>query len=329
MKIIAPIRSAEQYAPLVRGGARELYGGIYSAEWGERYGELIEYNRRGSFGKAANFISFEELAQLLEWCSRDGVDFYLTANAIFLSHSQSDILEDMLRRYRQCGGSKVIVGDMQTLLLARDAGCEVAVSSCAGIYNSLTAKAFCDMGAKRLILPRSIDVSDIAPMRTLCPEGTEFEVFIMNTMCKYSDSFCRTLHNTSCGALCAFYDRRAKSYIDAQGNEICGKDAMQMQSASFFYRQLYTGNCSLGCGQCAIWDLVRAGVESVKIVGRLLDTTLLTRQIELTARNIELAQQVGSREEYFIKMEDSRQVVDADICSRGYRCYYRDIRRTV
>jgi len=329
MKIIAPIRSAEQYTPLVGSGAGELYGGIYSPEWGERYGERIEYNRRGNFGLAANFASYDELSQVLEWCARDGVDFYLTANAIFTSEYQSDILLEILRTYRRLGGTKVIVGDMQSLSLAKDTGCEITVSSCAGIYNSLTAKAFCDMGAKRLILPRSISVGDISPMRDLCPEDTEFEVFILNTMCKYSDSFCRSLHNTDFNSFCAFYDSHSKSYIDCDGCEICGKDAVQMQSASFFYRQLNTGNCSLGCGLCAVWDLLAAGVESIKIVGRLLDTNLLARQVELCRQNIETALSCTSREEYFERMTTPHQVMDSDICSRGYRCYYRDIRRTV
>lgn len=329
MKIIAPIRNKDQYEPLVRNGASELYGSLYSVDWFVRYGEMIEYNRRGNFGKQANFTSFADMAKVLEWCERDDVTFFLTVNAIFLSVFQTDTLRSILSEYVKGGGSRVIVSDMQAMKVAQEEGCKITVSSCAGIYNGASAAFWCGMGAERIILPRSADITSLPYIMAECPDGTESEVFIMNTMCKYSDSMCRSFHNSEKGALCHFYDDAPKKYFNADCEELRGRNMESMLRNSFFYRQLFSGNCSLGCGQCAVWDLMRARVNSVKIVGRLLDTGLLARQVALTKRNIGIAEMSQSREEYMARMEDPRAVLDADLCSRGYRCYYRDVRRMV
>ena len=327
MKIIAPIRNKEQYDLLIESGADELYGGIYYSEWINRYGDMIEYNRRGNFGKQANFNSFEELKEVLEKCKRDGVKFFLTANAIFNSSLQKEVLLNIFREYTVCGGKYVIVSDYQGLEAAMETGCKVTISSCAGIYNASSARFWYECGADRLILPRGTDVDTVDTVRKALPESCGLEVFIMNTMCKYSDSMCRSLHNTKSGALCSFYDHSSKSYIGFNGGEIVGMEAATMQSASFFYKQLYSGNCSLGCGQCAIWDLLKTGVDSLKIVGRLLDSNLLASHIELTRKNIVAAEASSSRKEYFERMGDVTDVTDPNICRNGYRCYYRDIRR--
>lgn len=327
MNIIAPIRRVEQYEPLVKSGANELYGGVWSSEWIKRYGKMIEYNRRGNFGEQANFTSFEELENMLQKCRRDGIEFFLTANSIFNSSTQSETLRDIFREYIACGGKNVIVSDYQTLDTAAKEGCKIVISSCAGIYNASSARFWYNLGAERLILPRTIDVSTIVAIRNALPESVLLEAFIMNTMCKYSDSMCRSLHNTKSGALCSFYDHSSKSYIGPDGEEIQGLEASKMQTASFFYKQLYSGNCSLGCGQCAVWDLINSGIFSFKIVGRLLNTDILTQHIKLTRNNINNAVSSSSREEYFRKMQDVTKIVDPDICRNGYRCYYRDIRR--
>lgn len=327
IKIIAPIRNERQFDLLVRSGAGELYGGIYSNKWAAEYGEMIEFNRRGSFGRKANIASFDELARILELCNDSDIPFYLTMNAIFISEWQTTLIQEILNEYKKCGGQKVIVSDPTVMRIALEKGCEITTSSCIGIYNSATAKFWVDAGARRLILPRNIEVEDIAVIKEVCPSDTEVEVFIMNTMCKYSDSMCRSLHNTEYGAFCSFYDHRKKSYISTSGDEIIGKDASSLLTHSFLYSQLYTGNCSLGCGQCALWDLIQVGIDSLKIVGRLLDQDLLAKQICLTANNIKIAKSCSSRKEYLMCMKTPAEVMSPGICRNGYNCYYRSIRR--
>lgn len=327
MKIIAPIRNAEQYSALTGNGAAELYGGLFMPEWYERYGDILEYNRRGNFGKQANFTSIEELRTVLEMCRKDHIDFYLTCNAIFLSSFQRDLLDHLFTSYAAIGGKHVIVSDAEALSAALKAGCSVTVSSCADIYNVYSARFWYEAGARRLILPRNTDTETIAEIRRVLPRDCELEVFIMNSICKYSDGMCRSLHNTKAGALCSFYDNGRKSYIGKDGNEITGRMASPMQAESFFYQQLYAGNSPHGCGQCAIWDLMNAGVDSLKIVGRLLHTNYLEKTIRLTMQNMKTAENASSRKEYFEKMQTGEELLDQNLCRNGYRCYYREIRR--
>lgn len=325
MKIIAPIREAAQYEPLIENGAEELYGGVLDEQWNEKYGSWVEFNRRGNFSAQGNFRSYQELRQVIQKAAEDQIPFFLTMNAIGLTASQIPYLRDILRKYVDCGGHRVIVGNWLMLQLALEEDCEPTISSCAGIYNLETARFWEKAGAKRLILPRSISLSALRECMYGCGAHLEWEVFMMNSGCKFSDSMCRSLHNTSAGALCSFLDQRRKSYLDPAGNEITGRAVTEMKSDSFYYRQLYTGNCSIGCGQCAIWELLQLQTDSVKIVGRLMPTEQLIRCIKLTAQNISIAARSACKDQYLQEMTLPAVFLGQDICRNHSNCYYREI----
>ena len=322
MKLIAPIRSLQQYPILKESGAQELYGGIWLSE----SGRVSEYNRRGNFGEQANFTDFNELAQVIEYCCDDGIPFYLTMNAIYTPVAQKPLIRDILKHYRACGGKKVIVSNEDMLTLAREADCEITISSCAGISNRFSAEYWVKAGAERLILPRSVTFAQIRSFRQYLPANVEIETFMMNTMCKFSDSMCRSLHNTEYGALCAFIDHSQKKYVLLDGQELTGREAIPMCTNGYLYQQLYTGNKSFGCGHCALWELFQAGVDSVKIVGRLLDADVLANQIRLTRRNMQIAAECHSKDEYLHRMESVQRLMGNDICRNGFQCYYREAR---
>ncbi len=324
MNIIAPIRNADQYDTLVSSGAEELFGGVLDHDWSGQYGSMIEYNRRGNFSAQANFADYDALGEVVCRANRDHIPFYLTANAIGVVDSQIPALRQILRRYRQVGGRKVIVGNYLSLRLALEEGCQVTVSSCAGIYNRGTARFWQDAGAERLIFPRAVSLDTIRAIRKECGPEMELEVFMMNSGCKFSDSMCRSLHNTQFGALCAYVDKRRKSYLDMDGAEITGYDAAAMENSGFFYRQLYTGNCSMGCGQCAMWDLAQAGIDSLKIVGRLMPTQTVAGCIRLTKKNSLIAEAAASREEYMAAMVSPETELQMQLCRNHTSCYYRE-----
>ena len=79
MKILAPIRSAEEVEMLVHTGADELYCGLVPREWIDRFGEAVPLNRREP--GPANLETLAEMKELVELAHGLGAAVHLTLNA--------------------------------------------------------------------------------------------------------------------------------------------------------------------------------------------------------------------------------------------------------
>ena len=74
MKLIVPIKNSKYLDTFIECGADEFYGGYIDSEWEHIYGRFIEYNRRGNYGKKANFESEDEFFKMVSECSKRHVD---------------------------------------------------------------------------------------------------------------------------------------------------------------------------------------------------------------------------------------------------------------
>ena len=63
--IIAPVKRTEEILPILRAGAKEVYGGVMDSAWDEALGQYVEMNRRSAFGSAANLRDCSELCEAL------------------------------------------------------------------------------------------------------------------------------------------------------------------------------------------------------------------------------------------------------------------------
>ena len=77
------------------------------------------------------------------------------------------------------------------------------------------------------------------------------------------------------------------------------------------------------CGLCALWDFEQLGINAYKVVGRSDDVEAICTDIGLVARNVEIARDCESRQQY---LENMQPPAWADIvCDRGLNCYYPDV----
>jgi len=320
MKVVVPIRLSEQVKPFLDCGADEFYCGVIFDEWIEKYGTFIEYNRRGNFHLQANFSSMCELYKAVGIIRNAEKKIYLTMNAIRICEEQLSTLEKLLKSARECGISGVIISDPILIPLCHALKIDFIMSSCANVINTECVRLYQEFGAKKIIYPRNIHFDDMKLISTQITE-IEFEAFLMNSACKFTDGNCLGTHNMECGSLCSYIDKYPKIFKSFSNERIQSYTMQKILNNAFYYKQLFSKERGMGCAQCEIYQLLGL-VDSVKIVGRLLSTDELCEQVILTKKNIEIATGCSSEQEYHQKMIYPNYLFSSGICKTGLSCYY-------
>ena len=317
MKILTPYRKECDIDALFEAGADELYFGFYDDRWIEKFGDFSYINRMSDFKLKANAVPFEEAPGLIDEIKRHGLKAFVTMNAAEYSVAQVDMLEQYLSAMEASRPDGIIVSSLVLAQLVQKHGIKPVASTMCGIFNSDILKEYIDAGVSRVILPRELTLSEIEDMCASHPE-IEFEVFLMRNGCRFADSHCLGVHGRQYGALC-----------NAVTN---GPFKVETLDLEFDKRQAYDWNFRMynmahrgeACSLCAIYRLMKAGVDAGKIVGRNDNPEAIKRDILLVKKNIEIARSSQTEEEYLDKMifPPSR----CNLCLQGLSCYYPEVR---
>lgn len=94
-------------------------------------------------------------------------------------------LPEFLEFLNSCKADAIIASDLGTMNLIKKyvPDCELHISVQSGTVNSESAKAFYDMGAKRVVLARELSFEEIEKIRNNIPAGLELECFVHGAMC--------------------------------------------------------------------------------------------------------------------------------------------------
>lgn len=314
MKIIAPVKTAEYLQKYKEAGAGEFYGGILDERWQMEFGRYIEYNRRGSYAQKANCTDWDELQKMVQLSLEYETPFYLTVNALRITEKQMEILSKILEDYRKIGGQRVIISDLSLLTVLRDMGLKAAISSCANVRNQYSAEMLRELGCERIIFPRDITIEEITEIKKEVPE-MEYEVFLANSGCKFSDGNCLGLHGSEVGALCDYCRKVSPEYYRANHKQLSRQEKSHLEEQSYTYNRLFRH----ACAQCALYQLKEC-VDSVKIVGRAAVEEKILEDICLTKRNLTLAKVCKSNKEY---LEKVIRPEGGKWCKDYTNCYYR------
>lgn len=314
MKIIAPVKTAQYLQKYKEAGAEEFYGGVLDERWHKVFGPYIEYNRRGSYTQRANCVDWKELEQMLQLSFEYETPFYLTVNALRITKQQIGILSLILEDYKKIGGEKVIISDLSLIEFLNEMGLKWTISSCASIRNQYSAHWMKELGCERIIFPRDITIEEMIEVKRQVPD-MEYEAFLSNSGCKFSDGNCLGLHGTEVGALCDYCKREKPEFYKTAQTVMTAQENLYLQEQSEQYHRLFRH----ACAQCALYQLKECA-DSVKIVGRAANEEKILEDILLTRQNMEIAKSSKSKEEYFHRMirpEEGRW------CKRNLNCYYR------
>ena len=250
-ELLLPAKDPEVLRTAVRYGADAVYIG------GEAYGLRA---------KARNF-SAEEMAESIRYAHERGVKVYVTAN--ILAHNSD--LSGAGRYFEQLAEMKpdaILVADPGMFMLAREKCPNVPlhISTQANNTNYGTFNFWFGLGAERVVCARELSLKEIAQIRRNIPQDREIEAFIHGAMCISYSGRCllsnyftgRDANHGACTHPCRWKyavmeESRPGVYLPVEENE----------------RGTFVFNSRDLCMIEHIPDLIRAGVDSFKIEGRM------------------------------------------------------------
>ncbi len=311
MKLLAPVRDSSEVETLLAAGAEEFYCGITPPAWQERYGQnWINRRSPGSAG-VADPVDFQRILSRAA-----GRPVYVTLNAPFYPAGALEMLAEFSVELLAEGAAGLIVADLDLLITLVECGLgsRLHLSSLATCTNPGAAAFFRELGISRIILPRHLTLAEIE--ETLLP-GLDFEVFLLNDGCVFEEGLCATTH--AAGAFCL-----------NDGEQAQGISEPTREGYEFWKWTLNHCGCRTNrgypvgpCGLCALPRLLRAGVSSLKVVGREASLVRKEASVRLAAAALRLARQGAGPEEIRQTVIDLRGV--PSLCEGAALCYYPDV----
>lgn len=232
-----------------------------------RYGADAVYCAGQSFGLRASSSNFsnEELKEAVEFAHSHGKKIYVTCNII--PHNEDLVgLEDYLKFLESIHVDAIIVADLGIFLLAKRVApnLERHVSTQANTTNYLTTEFWKEQGASRVVVAREISIADIKTMKEAA--DIEIEAFVHGAMCISYSGRCllsnyfttRDANRGQCTQACRWKyslveENRPGEYYPIEEDQ----------------HGTYIFNSKDLCLLKYIPDLVEAGVDSLKIEGRM------------------------------------------------------------
>ena len=150
------------------------------------YGADAVYLAGTSFGMrsfAGNFTA-DELPEAVRFAHDHGVRVHVTVNTM-PRNDEVARLPEHLERLNDLGVDALILADLGAFTLAGRYAprCERHISTQQSIANYECARAWYDLGAKRVVLAREVPLQEIREMRAKLPPELELETFCHGAMC--------------------------------------------------------------------------------------------------------------------------------------------------
>lgn len=340
LKINAPLKLKEEVIPLIKAGADELYCGYLAPEWVTRY-TGFEFERKGT---GSNFTDLKELKEAVDLAHQENVPVYLTLNGLYVNQ-QYPLLLKIIDQLSLIDFDAYIVANIGLLLTLKQRGFkkQIHISTGGTVFNSEAVDFYKSLGASKIVLDRQVTLQSMRELSEQHP-GVDFEVFILNTLCVHIDGFCTFMHT---------YDRESAEDVskkdwpkdeklhvvvaydpEAEADACCLKYSVEVFDSQLekkinapkitpaFYKHLVDG---VECGVCAMYDIARTKVKTVKIVGRhlgpevkLLSTKLVRAALDILKNNPEI-----TRQDFIHKCQELyREIAGYKQNCRGNNCYH-------
>lgn len=243
-------------------------GDMESLDAALRFGADAVYLAGKSYGMrtASKNFSIEELKTACDKAHALGRRVYLTCNTL-PRNADIPAMPDFLTAAGECGVDAFIIADLGVFELAKKyaPAVERHISTQGGIVNYESARAWHDMGAKRVVLAREMRLDEIAQLRAKTPKELEIECFVHGAMCVSFSGRClissfmtgRDANRGDCAQPC-----RWKYHLFEENRE--GEFFPVEEDGDGTYLYNSRDLCMIG----HIPELVKAGVDSLKIEGR-------------------------------------------------------------
>ena len=262
-----------------------------------------DFNARRS---AANFSTAEMAAAVL-FAHRHGVRVYVTVN-ILVVQAELAALAAFLQEVYASGADAVIVQDPATAVLVRELfpGLEMHASTQMTVHATAAAAFWRRAGFDRIVLARELSLTEIAQIRA--DAGIPVEVFAHGALCIGYSGQC--LFSSLIGG------RSGNRGMCAQPcrlpYELVGPDRESLPSGG----PHLLSTRDLNASEC-LPDLARAGVEALKIEGRLRRPAYVATVTRIYRR---LLDQLAATGDAAVEPEPAREL--AQVFNRGFTTGY-------
>ncbi len=109
---------------------------------------------------------------------------YVTCN-VLPRNNEVEAMREYVGQLKDTGVDALIVSDIGVMMMARQVApnLELHVSTQAGVTNYQAANAFYELGARRVVLAREMDLQAVRDIRANIPDDLDIECFVHGAMC--------------------------------------------------------------------------------------------------------------------------------------------------
>lgn len=251
LELLAPAGDLEKLKTAILFGADAVYFG----------GQI------GSLRAGAGNLSVEEIREAMDFIHEHGCKGYMTIN-IYAHNDDIPVLRDYIGKIKDIPVDAFLVSDPGVMGLIREQipDAEIHLSTQANTTNYLTAAFWVSQGVKRIVAAREMSLAELTEMRRQLPDDIEIEAFMHGAMCISYSGRCllsnfmagRDANRGACTHPCRW---KYKLVEEQRPGEYYPIEEDEHGSYIMNSRDL----CMIDC----IADLVKAGVTSFKIEGRM------------------------------------------------------------
>lgn len=296
VELLAPAGSAAALHAAVGAGADAVYLGLES------------FNAR----RGADNFTLETFSEACDYAHLRGVRVYVTMNTVVLPEEMDEALELARQAYR-VGADAFIVQDIGLAAeLARslpEAGLHISTQM--NVHNEAGVRAAARLGAERITLARELSLDEVAELSAAAADwGMAVEVFAHGALCVCYSGQClmssmiggRSANRGTCAQACRLpYELR---------NSALRKDLPSPGDYLLSPQDL--------CTIDILPDLVRAGVASLKIEGRMKSPEYVSAVVSVYRAVLDRV--LGGDDTAKATEEEHRQLAEA--FSRGFTTAY-------
>ena len=251
IELLAPAGDLEKLKTAIDYGADAVYFG----------GQVF------SLRAAANNFSKEQMIEGIKYVHDHGKKCHMALN-IFPHNYDIDNLYEYLNEIKDLGIDAFIVSDPGTIMMVQEVipDAEIHLSTQANLTNYKTAEFWAKHGVKRVVMARELSLDEMISMREKIPAELDTEAFVQGAMCISYSGRCllsnfmvqRDANKGACAHPCRWKyklveEQRPDDYYPVEEDD----------------RGTYIMNSKDLCMIEHIPDLVKAGISSAKIEGRM------------------------------------------------------------
>ncbi len=301
MIITAGLGHVTDYPAYVSAGAGEVFCGYVPSSWQEAY-PAYPLNRREVRYAHVQIGGWNEMQILSSMQADLGVPVSLTFNSQNYLPEQYPLIAEIMEQCRSLGFGTFIIADPFLLFYLNHEGYDDLDFILSGDFGEINPALICHLPSlhvRRVIFHRHMGIQEMETCSCSCKE-LDYEAFALNERCHYT--FCQSVHSDFLCHLCQ---------VPFSLPNYSPEDKKSPQ------QDIPGGS---GCGLCAIYDLIRAGVTHLKLVGRGNLSENMLQDIHILKLCTDTAAQAWSKEDYLRFLSS----LFPEGCSGA--CYYEGFR---